>query len=73
MSETGDRTLAALTREWQSTAQIASKVEPSRGVGRYTHTREVYYHLSKEVRRGVAEMKVEHDAQGRSAFWRLRP
>jgi hypothetical protein len=73
MSELGDKVREALTPEWQTTVEIAAKVEPSRGVDGPTHAREVYKHLHGALPYGGIERRVgPSPSGGRVAYWRLR-
>lgn len=55
MSDFGEAVREALTPEWQTTVEIAAKVEPSKGVCKCDHRRAVHSHLTREARRGIAE------------------
>jgi hypothetical protein len=73
MSAMGEQVARALTHEWQTTVEIASKVEPSRGVDGWTHARLVYKHLHRALPYGEIERRVgPSPSGGRVAYWRLR-
>jgi hypothetical protein len=73
MSEAVERTRAAISSEWATTAEIADSIPVGRGVSPDAHRRAVYKHLRKAVKHGVAECRVEGSVRGGTvAFWRLR-
>lgn len=69
MSDENDRIRAALTDEWQSTAEIARKAGLE-GLARDRRISKVYYTLKYDLTRGLVEKRRNYCTTGTMDQWR---
>lgn len=62
-------TMRAVTSEWQTTCQIADRVEGT--CIRYHHIRAVYQDLTQLSKYGMVEKGYRYHGRAREATWRL--